>query len=104
MPIATGNVTGTASNVYVSAGDTAVTFMSLCNYSNSNVSTSVFVVPSGDIAGNLNIVLSSIEIAANDTYQLYAGSEKLVLATGDSIQVVANADNSITTVTSFTGV
>ena len=104
MPISLGNVTTTAANVYVSSGDTAVTFMSICNYSAGNVTANVFVVPSGDTAGNLNTVLSQIEIAANDTYQLYAGNEKLVLATGDAIQADANVDNAIATVTSYTGV
>jgi hypothetical protein len=64
----------------------------------------VYVVPSGDTAGNLNIVLSQLEIAANDTYQFYAGSEKLVLATGDTIRADANVDNAVSTVTSYTEV
>ena len=104
MPISLGNVTTTAANVYVSSGDTAVTFMSICNYSAGNVIANVFVVPNGDTASNLNVVLSEIEIAANDTYQFYAGNEKLVLASGDAIQVNAAANSSISTVTSYTGV
>jgi hypothetical protein len=104
MPIALGNVTTTAANIYVSSGDTAVTFLSLCNYSAGNVTANVYVVPAGDTAGNLTTVLSQIEIAANDTYQFYAASEKLVLSTNDSIQANANADNAITTVTSYTEV
>ncbi len=104
MPIALGNVTTAAANVYVSSGDTAVTFMSICNYSAGNVTANVFVVPAGDTASNLNTVLSQIEISANDTYQFYAGAEKLVLATGDAIQADANVDNAIATVTSYTGV
>ena len=101
MPIATGNVTSTATAVYTSSGNTAVTFLSICNYSAANVTANVFVVPSAGTAGNLNTVLSSILIAANDTYQLYAGNEKLVLGNGDSIQANANVDNSVTTVTSY---
>jgi hypothetical protein len=41
-------------------------------------------------------------ITANDTYQLYAGSEKLLLGPGDTVRANANADNAITTVASFT--
>jgi hypothetical protein len=104
MPISLGNVTTAVANVYVSSGDTAVTFMSICNYTSGNVIANVYVVPAGDIAGNVNIVLSQIEIEANDTYQFYAGNEKLVLANGDSIQVDAAANSSISTVTSYTGV
>jgi len=104
MPITLGNVTTAAAAVYSSSGNTAVTFMSICNYSAGNVTANVFVVPSGDTPGNLNTVLSVIEISANDTYQFYAGNEKLVLSNGDTIQANANVDNSVTTVTSYTAI
>ena len=102
MPIALGNITTSASNAYVSTGNTAITFLSLTNYSASNVIANVFVVPSGNTAGNLNLVLSQIEIATLDTYQLYAGGEKLLLSNGDSVQANANVNNALTTVTSYT--
>jgi len=101
MPIATGNVTSAATAVYTSSGNTAVTFLSICNYSAGNVTANVFVVPNGGSAGNLTAVLTSLEIAANDTYQFYAGNEKLVLGNGDSVQANANVDNAVTTVTSY---
>lgn len=101
MPITTANVTSSTAAVYTSTGNTGVTFVSICNYTASNVTANVFVVPSGGSAGNLNLVLSAIGLTANDTYQLYAGSEKLVLSNGDSIQVNASANNSVATVTSF---
>ena len=102
MPIALGNITTTAGNAYVSTGNTAVTFLSITNYSASNVIANVYVVPSGNTAGNLNVVLSQIELATQDTYQLYAGGEKLLLSNGDSVQANASANNSISTVTSYT--
>jgi hypothetical protein len=101
MPIATGNVTTTAAAVYTSSGNTAVTFLSICNYSAGNVTANVFVVPNAASAGNLTAVLTEIEIASKDTYQLYAGNEKLVLGNGDSVQANANVDNAVTTVTSY---
>jgi hypothetical protein len=104
MPIELGNIANVLSNVYVSSGDTAVTFLSICNYSAGNVVANVYVVPSGEIAGNSTAVLSQIEIASNDTYQFYAGNEKLVLANGDSIVADANVNNAVTTVTSYTGI
>lgn len=101
MPISTANVTSSTAAVYTSTGNTGVTFVSICNFTASNVTANVFVVPSGGTASNVNIVLSAIGLTANDTYQLYAGSEKLVLSNGDSIQVDASANNSVATVTSF---
>lgn len=104
MPIYTpaGNVTTSISNVYVSTGNTAVMFLSLCNYSAGNAIANVYVVPFGDTAGNLNCVLNTIEIAAGDTYQLYAGNERLLLGNNDSVQANANANNTISVVCSWT--
>ena len=102
MTIATGNVTTTAGNVYVSTGSTAITWLSITNYTAGNVVANVWVVPSGDTASNLNAVLSEIEIAARDTYQIYSAGEKLLLSNGDSVQANANVDNAVNTVTSFT--
>jgi hypothetical protein len=109
MAIALGNVTTTVGNIYVSSGNTAVTFLSICNYSASNVAANVHVVPSGDAADETNIVLVGLELTASgnatgDTYQFYAGGEKLLLADGDSIQMSAGANSAITTVTSYTSI
>lgn len=104
MPIATGNVTTAASAVYTSSGTTVLTFLSLCNYTAGNVVANIWVVPNGGSVGNLTAVVSSIEIAANDTYQFYVGNEKLVLGNGDTVRANANANNSITTVASYTSV
>jgi len=104
MSISTSNVTTSIANVYVSTGNTAVTFLSLANYSAANVTANVYVVPNGDSVGNLNVVVANILITPQDTYQFYSGNEKLVLDTGDSIQVNAAADNSITAVVSYTSV
>jgi len=46
-------------------------------------------------------VLANIELTGLETYQLYAGGEKLLLNNGDFVRLVANA-NTVTTVTSFT--
>jgi hypothetical protein len=102
MSISVANVTTVTGAVYTSVGNTAVTFMSLCNYSGSNVTVNVYMVPSGSLAGNTNIVLSDLEITSKDTYQLYSAGEKLVLSSGDSVQVNASVDNLITTVVSST--
>lgn len=104
MPIATGNITTVAGNAYVSSGNTAITWLSLTNYTAGNVLANVWVVPNGESAGNLNAILSSIEIAANDTYQLYAAGEKLLLSNGDSVQANSNVDNALNSVTSYTSV
>lgn len=107
MSITNASVTTTVGNVYVSTGNTAITFLSVCNYSASNVSVNVYAVPNGDIAGNSNIILTGVELEAagagtGDTYQLYSGGEKLLLANGDTIQMVATANSAVTATTSYT--
>lgn len=102
MTIQTYAATTSVGNAYVSVGNTAVTFMSFCNYSSGTITANVFVVPSGSSAGNATVVLQNLPLTPNDTYQLYAGAEKLLLNTGDSVQVQANAATALTVVTSFT--
>ena len=104
MTIAVGNVLTTATTVYTSSGNSAITWCSLTNYSVTDALVSVYVVPNGGTAGNTNVTVSNLTITANDTYQLYVGGEKLLLGTGDFISVIANATNRITTVTSYTAV
>lgn len=109
MSIALGNVTTTSSAMYTSSGNTAITFMSICNYSASPVIANVWVVPNGDTAANTNIVLASLPLAAGnagisggDTYQFYGAGEKLLLGNGDAIHANGSANNAITIVTSYT--
>lgn len=102
MTITTANVTTATANVYASSGNTVVTFLSLCNYTASNVQANIYIVPSGGTAGNLTAVIANIELTAQDTYQFYVGNEKLILSNNDSIQVNASANNSIAAITSYT--
>ena len=104
MSLTTANVTTSTANAYSSSGNTAVTFLSLANYSASNVTANVYVVPSGDSVGNLNIVVANLQITTSDTYQFYAGNEKLIMANGDTIQINASANNAIAAVVSYTSI
>ena len=101
MTIQVANVTTVGNTVYTSSGNTAITFLSICNFANATCTANVYVVPSGGTAGNTNIVLANIELTGLETYQLYAGGEKLLLGNGDFVRLVANA-NTVTTVTSYT--
>ena len=106
MSIQVANVTTDGTTVYTSSGNTAITFLSICNYSASNVAANVHVVPNGGTATVDNIVLVGLELTASgnatgDTYQFYAGSEKLLLSNGDFVVVQSTANNAITTCTSY---
>jgi hypothetical protein len=60
------------------------------------------VVPNGGTANSINKVLASIPITTLDTYQLYAGGEKLLLSNGDMVQINASGNSALGTVTSYT--
>jgi hypothetical protein len=95
-------ISTTTGNIYISTGNTVVTWVSLCNYSSSNVNANVFVVPSGGSPTTTNIVAANVDIGPGDTFQLYAGNEKLVFANGDTIQANVSANTSLSTTVSYT--
>ena len=104
-----GNVTTVGNVVYASTGNTAVTWMSLCNYSANTVKANIYAVPSGQVIGSNNMIICGLVLTSGnggtsggDTYQLYQGAEKILLGNGDSIQVSSNANSAITVVTSYT--
>ena len=104
MAVTTANVSTTDTTVYTSSGNSAVTFSTLTNYSSSAVEVDVHIVPSGDAVGNLNLIIANLSITAEDTHQLYAGGEKLLLENGDTIVVSASANTAVAAVTSFTAI
>ena len=102
MSTSSALLTTSIANVYASSGNTAITWLSINNYSVSNVTANVHVVPSGGSANTQNQILTNLEIAAGDTYQLYAAGEKLLLDNNSSIQALANTNTSLNIVVSYT--
>jgi len=103
MAISTVAVGNTNTTIYTSTNTSAVTMLSLCNYSASAVTISIHVVPSGN-PGTGNIVIKDVSIPAGDTYMLYSAGEKLVLDNGNYINAIASAISSVTAVVSYTGI
>jgi hypothetical protein len=103
MTINVANVTSAGNVIYPSVGNTAITYLALCNYSASNVTANIFVVPNGQTIANSNMLVSSLNIQANDTYFLYIAAEKIILANGDSIQANVSA-NTVTSTVSYTSI
>lgn len=106
-----GNVTTAGNVVYASIGNTAITWLSLCNYSANTVQANIYAVPSGGTLGSNNMIVAGLVLssgnggnAGGDSYSIYSGAEKILLGNGDSIQVVANANAAITVVTSYTSI
>lgn len=103
MSISTTNVTTAGNIVYTSSGNTAVTFLSLCNFGAGNLTANLYIVPNGGSASNSTISLASLQLISLDTYQIYSGGEKLLLQNGDTITVNASS-NTVTAVVSYTSI
>lgn len=102
MALARATLTTSAANVYVSSGNSAVTTMYLCNYSVSDVTVSLYLVPTAGSASDSNIIYKTLPIPAGDTYVI--DSERLVLSNGDMLQALASANTSVTATLSYVGV
>lgn len=103
MAISTVDVTTVGNTVYTSTGNTAITWLSLNNWGPANVTANIFTVPNGNAATTTNQIAYSILLQSGDTYQIYAGNEKLLLSNGDFVKVDATA-NTVAAVTSYTSV
>ena len=102
MSITTAAIGNTVSNVYVSGGNTAITWLTINNSTANTVTANVHAVPAGASANTQNLILTNIEMTGYETYQLYNAAEKLLLGNNDSIQAVANATGNLNIVTSYT--
>lgn len=102
MALSQSTLTTSASAVYTSTGNTAISTMYLCNYSASDRTVTIYLVQSGSFATNVNIIYKDVPIAAGDTYII--DTERLILGNGDSVQALASAVSSITMTVSYIGV
>ena len=104
MSITTAAIGNSVSNVYVSGGNTAITWLVINNSTANTVTANVYAVPAGNSANTQNLILTNLELTGYETYQLYNAAEKLLLGNNDSIQIVANSAAKLNAVTSYTTV
>jgi len=86
--------------VFQAIGQQAITVIYICNTSASPVTVNVYVVNNDDStsSGDDNMILSALEVTANDTYIMSA--EKLILDDLDKIVMEANIPDLVTTTVS----
>lgn len=105
MAITNNALVGTTPTpIYTSTGNSAVTFLSLCNYLPGSIVVTMHVVPDGQVAGPNFLVLNQLTIAGTDTYEFYHAAEKLILADGDSLVLTSDQAASVAAVVSYTGI
>jgi hypothetical protein len=102
MAITQAGAIGTsATTVYTSSGQTALTCLFFMNDNAASRTLDVHVVQSGGSASATNKIVKQISIDGGDTYVI--NLEKIVLDNGDTIQCVAsNASSVYGTVSSVT--
>jgi ABC-type uncharacterized transport system YnjBCD substrate-binding protein len=104
MATTTTLLTTTEANVIANAGtgELAVTWLSITNYSAGNATANVYAVPSGGVPTANTLIAVNVLVTPGDTFQLYAGNEKLILAPGDHIVAAASGNAALNTVVSST--
>jgi hypothetical protein len=102
MAIATSLVTNTGSNIYIASGNTVVTWASFCNYSTGNIIANIHVLTTGQTANAQNQIGANVLITSGDTYQLYAGNEKLLFSNLTALYAISNTNTALNSVVSWT--
>ena len=105
MSVQNTQITTSASNIYVSSGNTVVSVMYFCNTGASAVNLNVFLMPAA-VAGSVTTtayqIYSNIQLASNDTY--VTEWEKVVLGNGDVIKANCTANSAVTATVSYVGI
>ena len=102
MAIQTAQIGNTPGPVYISVNQTAITLMSICNYSIATRTVSIHIVSQADVSpADSNIFIKDVEIVPGDTFIIYQGGEKIILEDGDHISMTADGSNALTAITSY---
>ena len=102
MAISQATVGTSATTIYTSSGNSATTVIFLMNNNAAARTVQIYVIPSGGSASVTTQIIKDLSIDGADTYIL--NTEKLVLATGDIIQVTASATTSIYATVSYVSI
>jgi hypothetical protein len=102
MAIAHATIGTGATTVYTSSGESAVTAIFFMNDNAGARTLNLHIVKSGDTAATTNQIIKAISIDPADTYVI--NIEKIILATGDTIQASASAGASIQATLSYVSI
>jgi len=105
MSITNAQLQTTASNIYVSSGNTVVSCMYFCNTYSAGVDLNVFLIPAAAAGVTANAsyqIYSNVLLASNDTF--VTDWEKLVLSPGDQIRANATVASVVNATISYVGI
>lgn len=102
MAITNTTIGNTATIVYSSSGNSAISVIYVCNTSASTVTFDVHLVPFGEGATVTNQIYKAISLDAADTYIL--DSEKIFLSDQDRVIMIASDASALRCTVSSVGV
>lgn len=103
MALAQSQLTNSATSIYTSSGNSAVTTMYVCNPTASAETFWIYLTAtSGTAAADSNTVYSNVQVAAGDTYVI--DTERLVLGNGETVKAKAGNSTVLTMTISYVGV
>jgi|APCry1669189440_1035222.scaffolds.fasta_scaffold06801_2 hypothetical protein len=95
MAIANVPVGNTNTTIYNSSGDFLIATMIFCNTTNStSANLTLYLVPSGGSVGTGSMIVNTLTIPPTET--VFFDTEKLVLASGDTIVAISSVASTIT--------
>lgn len=78
-----------ATTIASGSGQRAITTVIVCNTGGTDLTLTLYAVPSGGTAGASTMIVNALTIPAGDTVSF--DQEKMVLSNGDNLQAVASA-------------
>lgn len=95
----TATSAGSANTLSSGSGARAITTVIVCNTGSTDLTVTLYAVPSGSSAGNSTMIVNALTVPASDTVSF--DQEKMVLGTGDELKAICSASGLTATVSTL---
>jgi hypothetical protein len=95
----TATIAGSANTLSSGSGARAITTVIVCNTGGTDLTVTLYAVPSGGSAGNGTMIVNELTVPAGDTVSF--DQEKMVLGTGDELKAICSASGLTATVSTL---
>lgn len=113
MAITNSIISTSASAIYTSSGNTAITTVIVCNVNTydplnptvGKTTLKLYAVPAADVLSGVapkHLIVNGLELPAGETFTF--DNEKMILSNGDAIFAVAGSANTLVSTVSSLGV
>ena len=95
----TATSAGSANTLASGSGARAITTVIVCNTGGTDLTVTLYAVPSGSSAGTGTMIVNTLTVPAGDTVSF--DQEKMVLGTGDELKAICSASGLTATVSTL---